>query len=114
MGARQCYSTIVVRPAGAAEDTVLSNRVARGGRQRLTPDGQRRLACPNLTGPKTGAAEQAAPLLFAPERVVILMNGGKCEFAALQRESSEPAEAAFNTGYRDRSCYRSNLEESEV
>jgi len=24
MGARQCYSTIVVQPAGAAEDTVLS------------------------------------------------------------------------------------------
>ncbi len=65
---------MVVRPAGAAEDTVLSNRVARGGRQRLTPDGQGRLACPNPAGPKTSAAEQAAPLLFAPERVVILMN----------------------------------------
>ena len=74
MGARQCYSTIVVRPAGVAEDTVLSNRVARGGRQRLTPDGQGRLACPNPAGPKTSAAKQAALLLFAPEHVAFLKN----------------------------------------
>lgn len=48
MGARQCHSTAVVRPAGVAEDTVLSNGVARGGRQRLPPDAaQWRSACPN-------------------------------------------------------------------
>lgn len=48
MGARQCHSTAVVRPAGVAEDTVLSNWVARGGRQRLPPDAaQWRSACPN-------------------------------------------------------------------
>ncbi|WP_439103941.1 transposase [Celeribacter marinus] len=27
MGARQCYSIAMVRPAGVAEDTVLSNRI---------------------------------------------------------------------------------------
>ena len=50
-GARPPYSTGVVLPAGAAEDTALSNRVARGGGRRSPPDGQGRSACPNPAGP---------------------------------------------------------------
>ena len=38
MGARPDYSTGVVRPAGAAEDTARFNRLARGGRWHLPPD----------------------------------------------------------------------------
>ena len=53
----------VVRPAGAAEDTALFNRVARGGGRRPHPNGQGRLARPNPAGPenKSGVRCQAKP-----------------------------------------------------
>lgn len=61
MGARQLYSMAVVRPAGAAEDTVPSNRVARGGRRRLPPGAARwRSACPNPKLPRTRGAAAGA------------------------------------------------------
>lgn len=52
----------MVRPAGAAEDTALSNRIARGGGPRPHPDGQGRLACPNPAGSRneSGGADSRA------------------------------------------------------
>ena len=60
-GARQCYSTGLVRLAGAAEDTARSNRIARGGGQRPLPDGQGRLACPNPAGPQNRSGGAISP-----------------------------------------------------
>jgi len=47
MGARQVYSIGLVRAGGVADNTALSNELARGGRLRLQPDDLGRLACPN-------------------------------------------------------------------
>jgi hypothetical protein len=47
------------------EDTVLSNRVARGGRQRLPPDGQGHLAWPNPAGPQNESGGATSPATVA-------------------------------------------------
>jgi len=75
-----------VRPTGAAEDTALSNRVARGGGQRPLPDSQRRLACPIPAGPRNKSDGAVGSITIAE-------NGPKPTFTPIQNGVLNPTEA---------------------
>ncbi len=70
-----------MRPAGAAEDTALSNRFARGGGPRPHPDGQGRLVYPNPAGPQkeSMADTPITTSKYGPNRTLLAT-----KFAAMQ------------------------------